>query len=112
MVCDCDEGHLCEADILAGLVFEATSPSAAQPHPRAAGYPVRRVVRGPRRFGRVLRSFQASVAAGSAIPRWSQEAVVATFCKLFPPAWFSKFKFPMMIEDLINQPPFTSYVLA
>ena len=50
------------------------------------------------------------MAAGSAIPRWSQEAVVAAFCKLFPAAWFSKFKFPM-IEDLINQPPFTSYVL-
>ena len=58
LVCDCEEGHLCEADILAGLVFEATSPSAAQPHPRAAGYPVRRVVRGPRRFGRALRFLQ------------------------------------------------------
>ena len=37
----------------------------------------------------------------------TQESVVATFYKLFPADWFSRFRFPM-IEDLINQAPFIS----
>ena len=109
LVCDCAEGELCEADVLAGLVFEATSPNASAPHPRAAGVPPRRVVRGPKRGQQALAALQAPTLAGSSVVRWTQEAVVTTFKKLFPADWFSQFKFPM-IEDLLNQHPFCSYV--
>ena len=109
LVCDCAEEELCEADVLAGLVFEATSPNASAPHPRAAGIPPRRVVRGPKRGSLALAALQAPTLAGSSVVRWTQEAVVTTFRKLFPAEWFSGFKFPM-IEDLVNQHPFCSYV--
>ena len=109
LVCDCAEEELCEADVLAGLVFEATSPNASAPHPRAAGIPPRRVVRGPKRGRWALAALQAPTLAGSSVVRWTQEAVVTTFRKLFPAEWFSGFKFPM-IEDLVNQHPFCSYV--
>ena len=109
LVCDCAEDELCEADVLAGLVFEATSPNASAPHPRAAGIPPRRVVRGPKRGSLALAALQAPTLAGSSVVRWTQEAVVTTFRKLFPAEWFSGFKFPM-IEDLLNQHPFCSYV--
>ena len=109
LVCDCAEDELCEADVLAGLVFEATSPSASAPHPRAAGIPPRRVVRGPKRGSVALAALQAPTLAGSSVVRWTQEAVVTTFRKLFPAEWFSGFQFPM-IEDLLNQHPFSSYV--
>ena len=45
---------------------------------------------------------------GAVIPYWSQEAVVAAFCSLYPPHYFEDFCFPM-VEDLVNQPPFTCF---
>ena len=45
---------------------------------------------------------------GAVIPYWSQEAVVAAFCSLYPPHYFENFCFPM-VEDLVNQPPFTCF---
>ena len=36
-----------------------------------------------------------------------QEAIVTAFCSLYPGETFEHFKFPM-IEDLVNQPPFTT----
>ena len=55
----------------------------------------------------------AAVAAlpptvGAVIPYWSQEAVVAAFRSLYPPHYFENFCFPM-VEDLVNQPPFTCF---
>ena len=64
LVCDCAEEELCEADVLAGLVFEATSPNASAPHPRAAGIPPRRVVRGPKRGSLAMAALQAPTLAG------------------------------------------------
>ena len=56
-----------------------------------------------------------SGAQGASIPvtvpqtqRWSQDTVILAFRKLFPAGWLEAFKFPL-IEDLINQPPFSSF---
>ena len=50
-----------------------------------------------------------SVAASKPLGFFSQEGVVTAFRKLFPADWFAGFKFPM-IEDIINQEPFSSYL--
>ena len=39
---------------------------------------------------------------------FGQEAIVLAFRKLFPGSWFERHRFPML-EDLINQPPCTSF---
>lgn len=64
LVCDCDADELCEADVLAGMVFEITCPDAAAPHPRAAGMPPRRIVRGPKRWQRAYRGFAGDNSCG------------------------------------------------
>ena len=89
-----------EGDALAGLVFEFGRP------PRA------RKKRQSGASGRV-RQVLAAVAGlpptvGAVIPYWLQEAVVAAFCSLYPPHYFEDFCFPM-VEDLVNQPPFTCF---
>ena len=76
LACDCEMDIVCEGDGLAGLVFE---------------------------FGRV-RQVLAAVAGlpptvGAVILYWSQEAVVAAFCSLYPPHYFKNFCF-LMVEDL------------
>ena len=50
-----------------------------------------------------------SVAASKPLGFFSQEGVVTAFRKLFPADWFAGFKFPM-IEDIINQEPFSNYL--
>ena len=40
--------------------------------------------------------------------RWSQEAIVLAFRKLFPAEWFEGFAFPM-VEDLVNQSPLIDF---
>ena len=107
LVCDCPWQSLCEADLLAGLVFEATSP---QPRlvVHQAGGPARQA--SSRRA--VLLASSARLATGlpasiSPFP-WSQESVVLAFQKLFPADWFASFSFPW-IEDLLNQPPFSLF---
>ena len=106
LTCDCPWQSLCEADILAGLFFEFTSP---QPKPRV------QQAAGPATKASLRRSviLAASGAQGAQIPasvpqRWTQDTVILAFRKLFPAAWFEEFKFPL-IEDLINQPPFSSF---
>ena len=92
---------VCEGDALAGLVFESGRPPARTKKKRQAGA-----------SGQV-RQVLAAVAAlpptvGAVIPYWSQEAVVAAFRSLYPPHYFENFCFPM-VEDLVNQPPFTCF---
>ena len=101
LACDCEMHMVCEGDALAGLVFEFGRPPARTKKKRQAGASgqVRRVL--------------AAVAAlpptvGAVIPYWSQEAVVAAFRLLYPPHYFENFCFPM-VEDLVNQPPFTCF---
>ena len=107
LVCDCPWQSLCEADLLAGLVFEATSPQP-QAVVHQAGGPARQA--SSRRA--VLLASSARLATGlpavvSPFP-WSQESVVLAFQKLFPAEWFSSFCFAW-IEDLLNQPPFSLF---
>ena len=101
LACDCEMHMVCEWDALAGLVFESGRPPARTKKKRQAGASgqVRRVL--------------AAVAAlpptvGAVIPYWSQEAVVAAFRSLYPPHYFENFCF-LMVEDLVNQPPFTCF---
>ena len=104
LVCDCSHGGPCEADLLAGIVFEQSKPEGSahrrQVPPEHRATPVRRV------------SMSARAAAAASIPKpvWAhaQEAVVQAFCKLFPGDWFVGFKFPM-VEDLLNQDVFLAY---
>ena len=106
-MCDCPWQSLCEADLLAGLVFEATAP-VQHPVVSQAGGPARRV--GARRA--VILASSAKGATGIPHPitpfPWSQEAVVLAFRKLFLAQWFESVSFPW-IEDLLNQPPFTLF---
>ena len=79
LACDCSLEEVCEADILAGLVFEeCVQQSAAQPARRKN----RRV---PRR-GVLLAWGGLPGVDARAVPwrRWTQEAVVNCFLGLFP----------------------------
>ena len=106
LVCDCAWQDVCESDLLAGLVFDALSP----PSPgrvQQAGGPA-----GPARLIRSVILAAGSTSGQAQVPAafpaaWRQEAVLA-FKKLFPAPWFESFSFPM-IEDILNQPPFTAY---
>ena len=107
LVCDCAWQDVCESDLLAGLVFDACSP----PSPgrvQQAGGPA-----GPARLIRSVILAAGSTSGQAQVPAafpaaWRQEAVVLAFKKLFPAPWFESFSFPM-IEDILNQPPFTAY---
>lgn len=107
LVCDCPWQSLCEADLLAGLVFEATAP-VQHPVVAQAGGPARRA--GARRA--VMLAASVNGATGIPMPitpfPWSQESVILAFRKLFPASWFDSVSFPW-IEDLITQPPFTLF---
>ena len=99
--------HVCEADLLAGLVFDSISLSYAS----AAGQsvPARRGANSSSAMRLVSLTTQLSPGFGLKFPFMSQEMVVLAFRRLFPEPWFSDFKFPM-IEDVINQAPFDSYM--
>ena len=104
---DCVWQDLCEADMLAGLAFEASTPVAAELPSQAIGRQssaasLRKVV-----FASALHQARSSTLPRNVVLR-SQESVILCFQKLFPADWFLGFKFPM-IEDLVNQPPFNDF---
>ena len=99
LVCDCPMDQLCEADLLVGLYFDATSPESSPTNRGTTGKRSRTVA--------LLQGIQA-LPRGMALPMMSQEALVLAFRKLFPEKWFQNFKFAM-VEDLVNSPPFCSY---
>ena len=108
LVRDCPLEMPCEADVLAGLVFEKTRPSS-KPHPRASG--VTRARNGTEGRRRVVtaKALAANFSpAISAVPSFVQEAVCQAVSKLFPPEEFQSFQF-LMIEDIINIDPFPIY---
>ena len=41
--------------------------------------------------------------------RWPQETIISAFVRMYPDRFFSGFNFPF-IEDIINRPPFTTYL--
>ena len=107
LVCDCAWQVPCEVDILAGLCFDATSPSPSGASSRVTGRPdtiaARRAVILATTVGRA-----SSIPIPPPIPGITQEMVVLAFRKLFPAAWLSSIKFPM-VEDLVNHPIFRSF---
>ena len=109
LACDCGPDGVCEADALAGMVFDATHPDAETSLPRVTGRRHRQA------RGSVLRAaaIMGSIRGGDALqsmPLWfPQEDVILAFRKLYPAEWFQSFQWPML-EDLLNQAPFTCYL--
>ena len=101
LACDCELSATCEGDVLAGLVFEyGGNPARAKRAKQGIA---------PRGVRQVLAAAAAlPPTVGAVIPYMAQESVVSAFCSLYPPHFFEGFQFPM-IEDLINQPPFTNF---
>eukprot|EP00435_Cladocopium_sp_Y103_P040697 s950_g11.t1 len=94
LVCDCPLTEMCEADVLVGLFFDATSPSTV---PRASSRA------SWQRTVMLLQGIQ-SIPQAVALPMMSQETLVLAFRKLFPAAWFDNYYQFAMVEDLINAP--------
>ena len=88
-------------------MFEATAP-AVSPQKSTTSSSSRR------RSGKLVAAIAASrvvTVSSSRLPvqPFLQESVVLAFRKFYPESWFVGHKFPML-EDLINQPPFTCYL--
>ncbi|CAE7241467.1 FCPB [Symbiodinium natans] len=107
LACDCPLSQACEADVLAGLVFqEGKPPDCAQD--AAAGRPGRRHKGSRRRVILAAAAGALPTPVGAVIPYLHQDAVTGAFKSLFPPDLLQDFHFPV-VEDLINSPPFTSF---
>ena len=101
LVCDCALSQPCEADVLAGMLFDLGADPGKRAHrtKKATG------------MGASKRLVTLACLAGAraeSIPlgprlRWPQEVVVTAFTKLYPPDWFEGFAFPC-IEDILNTP--------
>lgn len=107
LTCDCPWQSLCEADVLAGLYFEATQGKQRPRLQQAAGPAAQSALRRSVVLA-ASQGVQGSVIPATISQRWSQEAVALAFRKLFPADWFDGFKFPF-VEDLLNQHPFSSF---
>ena len=108
LVCDCPLTIPCEAEVLAGLVFEQTRPHEI-PHPQASGVTRRRRGGVGQRKVMVAAALASQVTLGrSMVLPFSQESVCQAVCKLFPDGVFDGFQFPM-VEDLLNADPFLAY---
>ena len=106
LVCDCPMTIPCEADVLAGFVFEQTRPHE-KPHPQALGVTRRRGA-GQRQVMVAAALASQVMPVRSIVPAFSQESVCQAVCKLFPDGVFDGFQFPM-VEDLINADTFLTY---
>ena len=107
LVCDCPWQSLCEADLLAGLVFEATAPA---PSPLHSGSHKRRRSQSAKELVTAVATSRIVQVSSCPVPPqpFSQEAIRLAFQKLFPEPWLSKTPFPL-VEDLVNAPPFSCY---
>ena len=112
LVCDCRLGEPCTGDALAaefyaGKVEDVEQKTVAKNWRRKSKImptrPNTRTITMAAAFASVLGQ---SMALRMPKP---QEAIVAAFCSLYPCETFEHFKFPM-IEDLVNQSPFTAYM--
>ena len=108
LVCDCPAGHTCEADLLAGLIFDRLSLNGRRAAPQ--------VVQGQhgRSHTGVTRSvLLSSVAKATGIPFGPfyilQESLALAFKKLYPGDWFDGIAIPF-VEDLVNQHPLDLYI--
>eukprot|EP00435_Cladocopium_sp_Y103_P021191 s84_g5.t1 len=108
LVCDCPLSQLCEADLLAGLVFDRLSPehlpAAHQVVPTQGRLPQASTTRA------VLISSMAQVRGMPFGPFYIlQESLALAFRRLFPGDWFDDFAIPF-VEDLVNQTPLDLFV--
>ena len=107
LVCDCEDHTLCEADLLAGLVFDATSPaltSTASP-----SVPHQRSTCSPTPLRKVLLTAALGVGGLPFEPPFIlQESLALAFKRFYPEPWFQGFAFPS-IEDLVNSFPLDLY---
>ena len=109
LACDCGPDGVCEADALAGMVFDATHPDAETSLPRVTGRRHRQARGSVLRAAAIMGSLRGGDALQS-MPLWfPQEDVILAFRKLYPAEWFQSFQWPML-EDLLNQAPFTCYL--
>ena len=108
LVCDCPVTQTCEADLLAGLIFDRLSSHGHRAAPQ--------VVQG--RFGRSLQGVTrkvllSSIARATGIPFGPfyilQESLALAFRKLYPGEWLDGVAIPF-VEDLVNQHPLDLYV--
>ena len=107
LVCDCPAAQTCEADLLAGLVFDRLS---LHRHPVAP-----QVVQGSngRSPTAVTRSvLLSSIAKATGTPFGPfyilQESLALAFKKLYPGDWLEGLAIPF-VEDLVNQHPLDLY---
>ena len=105
LVSDTGGTTMCEATVLAGMLFDYLTPSDPPCHAPAAGrsgtsssssWPLRAVL-------------LSGVNAMQPTILFLQESIVLAFRRLFPSDWLGNFKFPF-IQDLVNTEPFTSYI--
>ena len=106
LACDCGPDGVCEADALAGMVFDATHPDAEASLPRVTGRRHRQARGSVVRAATIMGSLQGSDALQSMSLWFPQEDVILAFRKLYPAEWFQSFQWPML-EDLLNKEPFT-----
>ena len=107
LVCDCEDHTLCEADLLAGLVFDATSPTLTS---RASpSLPHQRSTCSPTPLRKVLLTAALGVRGLPFEPPFIlQESLALAFKRFYPEPWFQGFAFPF-IEDLVNSFPLDLY---
>ncbi|CAJ1359412.1 unnamed protein product, partial [Effrenium voratum] len=109
LACDCGPDGVCEADALAGMVFDATHPDAEASLPRVTGRRHRQARGSVVRAATIMGSLRGSDALQSMSLWFPQEDVILAFRKLYPAEWFQSFQWPML-EDLLNKEPFTCYL--
>ncbi|CAJ1356130.1 unnamed protein product, partial [Effrenium voratum] len=109
LACDCGPDSVCEADALAGMVFDATHPDAEASLPRVTGRRHRQARGSVVRAATIMGSLRGRDALKSMSLWFLQEDVILTFRKLYPAEWFQSFQWPML-EDLLNKEPFTCYL--
>ena len=107
LVCDCEDHTLCEADLLAGLVFDATSPALTSQAPPSV--PHQRSTCSPIPLRKVLLTAALGVRGLPFAPPFiHQESLALAFKRFYPEHWFRGFAFPF-IEDLVNSFPLDLY---
>ena len=105
-VCDCPMSQPCEADVLAGMLFDlgADPGKGAERTKKTTG------MGASRRLVTLagLAGVQAEEMPLGPRRRWPQEVVVIAFAKLYPPDWFEGFA-PPCIKGLLSTPTFTEH---
>ena len=108
LVCDCPAAQTCEADLLAGLIFDRLSEQGQRSAPQVVqGFSGR----SPQGVTRCV--LLSSVARATGIPFGPfyilQESLALAFKRLYPGEWFEGVAIPF-VEDLVNQYPLDLFV--